>query len=479
MRVTVIGAGHVGLVTALGLAEIGHRVTAVENDVHTLERLLRGEPTIHENLIPQLLRRHLPRNVRFTSSIAEGMRAPEVVFICVGTPPLPSGAADLRGVVAAARAIAAHLRKRVLIVEKSTVPVGTCDTLRNELLKAGVDPSLFRVACNPEFLREGSAVSDFLHPDRIVLGADDEDSRAILRVLYRPLTHGDYYACSTLFPGNLQHCAPVLETSIKSAELIKHASNAALAMSISFINAIANIAEATGADIDDVAAGIGADSRIGTKFLRAGIGYGGSCFPKDVDEFRRIAERTGYCFALLSEVQRINAGQRQIFLEKVRAAVGPLCGRKLAILGLSFKAGTDDIRCSPAIAIVKRLLEEGASIAAYDPAAMENARQELLTDRIQYCSNMYQPMDGAHALLILTEWPEFSRLDLRRVRSTLASRVVADGRNLYRPQEMEAAGITYVSIGRATVSPIIPIERDDEEQVLGVAHETHASDQTL
>jgi UDPglucose 6-dehydrogenase len=244
----------------------------------------------------------------------------------------------------------------------------------------------------------------------------------------------------------------VIETSVKSAELIKHASNAFLATRISFINAIANIAEATGADIDQVAAGVGADPRIGSQFLSPGIGFGGSCFPKDVDELRRIAERNGFCFDLLAEVQRINAGQRQRFLDKLKSAIGALAGRKFAVLGLSFKGATDDVRCSPALAIVKRLLEEGALVSAYDPAAIDNARHELLSSRIEFASSSYAAISGADALLILTDWPDFACLDLHRVRKLLASPIVVDGRNLYRPDEMHGAGLHYISIGRAAVS---------------------------
>ena len=452
MRVTVIGSGYVGLVTALCFAEIGHQVVAIERDQHRLKQLQRGNATIHERFVPELLQRHLLRSVRFTNSIADGMQSPDAVFVCVGTPSARNGASDLSGVFEAIRGIALHLRKYTVIVEKSTVAVGTGEKIRAFLLKMGTDPSLFSVACNPEFLREGSAVDDFLEPDRIVLGTDDSHARDVLRELYRPLIDEGYVAAGRSFKPLHRSSKVVIETSVKSAELSKHASNAFLAMKISFINAIANIAEATGADIDQVAAGIGADRRIGSQFLSPGIGFGGSCFPKDVDELRRIAEQNGFCFDLLAEVQRINAGQRQLFLDKLKSAVGALAGRRFAVLGLSFKGATGDVRCSPALAIVKRLLDEGAAISAYDPAAIDNARLELLSSRIEFAPRSYAAISGADALLILTDWPEFARLDLQRVRRLLASPLVVDGRNLYRPDEMRSAGLHYISIGRPAVS---------------------------
>jgi UDPglucose 6-dehydrogenase len=458
MRVTVIGSGYVGLVTALCFAEIGHQVVAIESEPLKLKQLQRGNPTIHERFVPELLKRHLSRSIRFTNSIADGMQSPDAVFVCVGTASVRNGASDLSGVFEAIRGIAAHLRKYTVIVEKSTVAVGTGDKIRAFLLQMGADPSLFSVACNPEFLRESSAVNDFLEPDRIVLGTDDPIARDALRELYRPLIDGHYVAAARSF--NLLHRSSkvVIETSVKSAELIKQASNAFLATKVSFINAIADIAEATGADIDQVAAGVGADPRIGSLFLSPGLGFGGSCFPKDVDELRRTAERNGICFDLLSEVQRINAGQRQLFLDKLKSAVGTLPGRRLAVLGLSFKGGTDDVRCSPALAIVKRLLDEGAFVSAYDPAAMDNARHEMLSSRIEFASSSYAAMAGADALLILTDWPDFARLELRQVRKLLASPIVVDGRNLYRPDEMRGAGLQYISIGR----PAVPAATDAE-----------------
>ncbi len=447
MRVTVVGTGYVGLVTGLCFAEIGHQVVAVESNPLKLRQLQRGNATIHERFVPKLLKRHLLSSIRFTNSIAEGMQSPDAVFVCVGTPSIGNRASDLGGVFGAIRGIASHLRKYTVIVEKSTVAVGTGDKIRDCLLQMGADPSLFSVACNPEFLRE---VNDFLEPDRLVFGTDDSYARDVLRALYRPLIEADY-AATSLRPFHRSNKV-VIETSVKSAELIKHASNAFLATKISFINAIANIAEAAGADIDQVAAGVGADPRIGSQFLSPGIGFGGSCFPKDVDELRGIAERNGFCFDLLAEVQRINAGQRQLFLDKLKSAVGSPAGRRFAVLGLSFKGGTDDVRCSPAIAIVKRLLDEGASVSAYDPAAIDNARHELLSTRIEFATSAYAAITGADALLILNDWPEFARLELRRVRRLLASPVVVDGRNLYRPDEMQFAGLQYISIGRPAVS---------------------------
>jgi UDPglucose 6-dehydrogenase len=452
MRITVFGAGYVGLVSALCFAEIGHRVVVVENNARKLERLRRGKTTIHEQLVPELLRRHLPKNICFTASADEGMEEFDAVFICVGTPASHRGSTDLSSVTEVVRGLAPYLRQHTVLVEKSTVPVGTCDSLRSLLMEQGVSDSLFSVACNPEFLREGTAVKDFLNPDRIVIGTDDVHAREMLREIYRPLVDGEYSPTTRMKGIGTLHRPVVIETSVRSAELMKHASNAFLAMKISFINAVANIAEATGCEIDEIAAGMGADPRIGPQFLNAGIGYGGACFPKDVDEFRRISERTGLCFDLLNEVQRINSGQRQRYIDKVQSALGGLKGRRLAVLGLSFKAGTDDVRCSPAIAIVKRLVETGARVTAYDPAAIENARVALRDHAIGYAATIDDAVEGADALLILTDWPEFSCLNLVKVRRLLAKPVVIDGRNLYSPEEMRAAGLTYLSIGRADVT---------------------------
>jgi UDPglucose 6-dehydrogenase len=319
------------------------------------------------------------------------------------------------------------------------------------------------VASNPEFLREGTAVTDFLYPDRIVIGVDDELSSSVLRAIYQPLTSGSYYGQETPAPfsGYAHTQAPLIATDAKSAELIKHASNAFLAMKISFINAVANIAESVGADIEKVCAGIGSDSRIGPRFLNAGIGYGGSCFPKDVQAFQVVASQCNYDFGLLTEVMRINSEQRIRFVKKVKSALWTLRGKRLAILGLAFKGDTDDVRESPAIAIIQALLREGAGVQVYDPAAMPKAKEILPTKGVSYAKDPYEAAANCEALLILTEWQEFTNLDLRRIRLLLKQPIVIDGRNLYPTDRMTSAGLIYYSIGRAVgiPEPMSPIAR--------------------
>jgi len=336
-------------------------------------------------------------------------------------------------------------------VEKSTVPVYTNEWIRRVLHRHGVDPNCFDVVSNPEFLREGSAIQDFLHPDRIVVGAGTERSANLLRRIYEPLTGGSYYARPDALQGacSAQHPARLLVTSTQSSEIIKHASNAFLALKISFINAVANLAEAVDADIEDIAAGIGMDSRIGPKFLKAGLGYGGSCFPKDVAAFHWVAQQRGVDFQLLQEIRKINDTQKDIFFNKVLTALWTLRGKRLAALGLAFKSDTDDIRDSPAIEVIKKLLEAGATVSAYDPAAMERAKAVLLpSDKLSYASDLYQAAQDADAVLILTDWQEFATIDLTRLNQAARFPIVIDGRNLYKPQVMLDHGFTYVSMGR-------------------------------
>jgi UDPglucose 6-dehydrogenase len=455
MRIAVIGSGYVGLVSAVCFAEIGHEVISVDNDSAKIAALERGEVPIHERYLPELLQRHLGGRLRFSSSIAQAVQESQAIFITVGTPQSETGEADLSYVEAVAYEIASAIKSPKLVIEKSTVPVSTCESLRKTLLLNGAPSGLFSVASNPEFLREGTAVTDFLYPDRIVVGADDEFSASLLKAIYQPLTSGDYYSEPHAIPhsGHSHAKAPLILTTAKSAELIKHASNAFLAMKISFINAVANISEAVGADIQQVCAGIGSDSRIGPKFLNAGIGYGGSCFPKDVRAFHAVATQCGYDFGLLGEVTRINDEQRRRFVKSVRAALWTLRGKKLAVLGLAFKDGTDDIRESPAIGIIDALLKEGAYVRAYDPAAVSNAKKVLSSDRVSYAKDSYDAASGSDALLILTEWKEFASLDLPRLKKLLKYPIVIDGRNLYDPSVMASAGIIYHSIGRATGVP--------------------------
>jgi len=338
-----------------------------------------------------------------------------------------------------------------VIVEKSTVPVYTNEWISRVMHRHGVDPRNFDVVSNPEFLREGTAILDFLHPDRIVIGANNDRAAEVLRRIYEPLTGGSYFAQSDALPGMLspENPAKLLVTSAQSAEIIKHASNAFLALKISFINAVANLAESVDADIEDIAAGMGLDSRIGPKFLRAGLGYGGSCFPKDVAAFYWVAQQQGVDFQLLEEVRKINATQQQVFFNKVRSALWTLRGKKLAALGLAFKGDTDDIRDSPAIDVIQKLIAAGASITAYDPAAMERSQSVLPpSENMRYAASAYEAAEGADAVLILTDWKEFANLDLRQLNQALRFPIVIDGRNLYQPAMMQEHGFTYVSVGR-------------------------------
>src|SRR6266852_2589781 len=456
MQIAVIGYGYVGLVAGACFADLGHDVIVVDNDQKKLAALNRGEVPIHENFLPELLQRHRGNKLRFSDDLKAAVGASAAIFVAVGTPPTEQGEADLSYVESVARGIASAINDYKIIVEKSTVPVYTSDWVRRIILRNGVAGE-FDVASNPEFLREGTAVTDFLYPDRIVIGADTERCAAVLREIYAPLADGSYYKRADAIPGpdRVQIPPPLIVTSAKSAELIKHASNAYLAMKISFINAVASICESVGANVQQVCQGIGSDTRIGPRFLNPGIGYGGSCFPKDLLAFRAVARECGYEFRLLDEVMRINEDQRQRFLRKVRTALWTLRGKRLGVLGLAFKGGTDDIRESPAILLVQALLQEGCQIAAYDPAAMERAR-EVLNSKTEFVNNAYEAANDADALLLLTEWEEFAALDLKRLHGQMKYPIVIDGRNLYDPETMSAAGFTYYSVGR---QPAIPESR--------------------
>jgi UDPglucose 6-dehydrogenase len=453
MRIAVIGSGYVGLVAGACFADLGHDVIVVDNDQKKLAALNRGEVPIHENFLPELLQRHHGKRLRFSDDLSAAVEASAAIFVAVGTPPTEQGEADLSYVESVARAIAGAINDYKIIVEKSTVPVYTSDWVRKIILRNGVAGE-FDVASNPEFLREGTAVTDFLYPDRIVVGADTERCASVLREIYKPLTDGSYYKNADAIPGpdRVKIPPPLIVTSAKSAELIKHASNAYLAMKISFINAVASICESVGANVQQVCQGIGTDPRIGPRFLNPGIGYGGSCFPKDLMAFRSVARECGYDFRLLEEVMRINEEQRSRFIRKVRSALWTLRGKKLGVLGLAFKGGTDDVRESPAILLIQSLLQEGCQISAYDPAAHERAR-EVLNSSVRLAESAYDAAKGADALLILTEWEEFAALDLKRLHSELKYPIVIDGRNLYDPEVMAANGFTYYSVGRSASSP--------------------------
>jgi UDPglucose 6-dehydrogenase len=456
IQIAVVGSGYVGLVAAVCFAEIGHDVICVDNDERKVAALESGDTLIHEEHLPELLERYGNTKIRFTTDLAEATRECEAIFIAVGTPQSETGDADLSYVEAVACEIARSLTSYKVIVEKSTVPVYTNEWIRRAIERNGVARGLFDVVSNPEFLREGTAVEDFLHPDRIVVGADSEAAATLLAAIYAPLTSGAYYQRPDAIPGacTTAQPPPLLNTSTKSAEIIKHASNAFLALKISFINAVSNLCEVTDANIEQVARGIGLDSRIGPRFLRPGIGYGGSCFPKDVAAFRSVADQLGIDFSLLSEVEKINIQQKKRFLSKVRSALWTLRGKRLGVLGLAFKGETDDIRESPAIDLVEMLLGEGCSIKAYDPAAMKRAQQELApSPHLHYAEDAYAAAADADALLILTDWAEFSKLDLERLYTLMRYPIVVDGRNLFEPRVMQDLGFTYISIGRPAVYP--------------------------
>ena len=456
VQIAVVGSGYVGLVAAVCFAEMGHNVICVDNDESKVAALRGGDTLIHENHLPELLERYRNQRVQFTTDLAEATRACDAIFIAVGTPQSETGDADLSYVEAVASEIARSINGYKVIVEKSTVPVYTNEWIRRVIERNGVRREDFDVVSNPEFLREGTAVEDFLHPDRIVVGADSERASALLSAVYAPLTSGEYYELKSVIPGccSAQEPPPLLLTSTKSAEIIKHASNAFLALKISFINAVSNLCEAADANVEQVARGIGLDSRIGPKFLRPGIGYGGSCFPKDVAAFRSVAEQMGVDFNLLSEVEKINVNQKKRFLSKVRSALWTLRGKRLAVLGLAFKGETDDIRESPAIDLVQMLLAEGSSVVAFDPAAMKRAEQEIpASAQMRYAASAEEAATDADALLILTDWAEFAKLDLAKLHDTLRYPIVIDGRNLYDPQQMVAHGFTYLSIGRPAATP--------------------------
>jgi UDPglucose 6-dehydrogenase len=398
-----------------------------------------------------LLAKHRDHGVEFTADLASAVERSEAIFIAVGTPQGETGAADMSYVEAVVSEISRHMNSYKVIVEKSTVPVYTNEWVSRVLHRHGVDPASFDVVSNPEFLREGTAVLDFLHPDRIVIGTNTDRAAAVLRRIYEPLTSGSYYDQPDALPGtcSASNPAPILVTSAQSAEIIKHAANAFLALKISFINAVANLAEAVDADIEDIAKGMGMDTRIGPRFLRAGLGYGGSCFPKDVAAFQWVAQQKGVNFKLLQEIRTINEAQRDIFFNKVLSALWTLRGKRLAALGLSFKGETDDIRDSPAIEVIKRLLDAGVIIKAYDPAAMERAKEVLRPSiKMQYAANLYEAAADADAVLILTDWREFGEIDLVRLHRVVRFPIVIDGRNLYKPQVMQDQGFTYVSVGR-------------------------------
>jgi UDPglucose 6-dehydrogenase len=427
----------------------------VDNDEAKVKTLQDGGIPIHEEYLPELLSRHRTNLVEFTTDLRSATQGAEAIFIAVGTPQSKTGSADLSFVDAVASEIARNIDSYKIIVEKSTVPVYTNEWIRRVIERNGVPRDLFDVTSNPEFLREGTAVVDFLHADRIVVGAETDRAAELLQRIYAPLSSGEYYRSEQAVPGPRRESdpPPVLLTSTKAAEIIKHASNAFLATKISFINVVANICEAAGADVEEVARGIGMDTRIGPKFLRAGVGYGGSCFPKDVAAFRYVAEQMGVDFCLLKEVEKINEEQKRRFFHKVRSALWTFRGKKIGVLGLAFKGGTDDIRESPALDIVQQLIHEGSIVTAYDPAAEARAKEVIPPGpQMRYVDDPYLAAQDADALLILNDWQEFAELDLKKLHYTLRYPIIIDGRNLYDPTPMLEQGFTYLSVGRPGLS---------------------------
>jgi len=436
MDLSIIGSGYVGLVTGACFADVGHNVTCVDNDERKIEVLRAGRVPIYEPGLEELIHRNVAAHrLRFSGSIKEGVDNSQIVFIAVPTPPQSDGSVDLSFIEKVAREIAGVLTDYRVIVDKSTVPVKTGEKVAESIKRYNRHGAKFDVVSNPEFLREGCAVHDLMHPDRIVIGAQSEHAADLMKKVYEPFM------------------APILVTDINSAELIKHAANSFLALKISYINAVSAICEASGADIEKVADGIGMDQRIGRNFLNAGIGYGGSCFPKDIAAFITISEKLGVPFSLLKEVQNINAAQKERFLKSIRDTLWVLREKKIAVWGLTFKPDTDDIRSSVAIDLVADTLREGAQVSVYDPKGMERAREISEIKSARFCESALDAVDGAEALVIATEWEEFANVDLAVVKEKMTTPIVFDGRNLFDPSTMARVGFRYHSIGRTPVTP--------------------------
>ena len=432
MNVGVIGAGYVGLCTAAVLAELGNDVIAADADKGKIDGLNKGIMPIYEPGLKELVERNVKeKRLAFTHDNKQVIAHGDIIFICVGTPPKENWEVELKYVEAVALEIAQSMKGYKVIVHKSTVPVETGEKVK-EIIRRNINKGAdFDVVSNPEFLREGSAIKDTLEPDRIVIGAESEKAIEAMKRLYGPIK------------------APLIVTDIKSAEMIKHASNAFLATKISFINSVARICELSGADVEKVAEGMGYDKRIGKAFLSAGIGFGGSCFPKDSQAFIKIAEKYGYDYQLLKATNEINGEQKKDFVDKIKKAVGNANGKTIGVLGLSFKPNTDDMRFAPSVYIINELQKLGAEIKAYDPVAMEKAKD--IFKNVEFCNDAYEASKGADALLILTEWNEFKELDFKKIKSLLKAPIVIDGRNIYSLDEMQKYGFTYVSIGRKPI----------------------------
>jgi UDPglucose 6-dehydrogenase len=436
MDISIIGSGYVGLVTGACFADVGHHVICVDNDAEKVKQLKAGEIPIYEPGLEEIIHRNVSaRRLHFTGNIQEAVERSQIIFIAVPTPPLPDGDVDLSFVEKVAREIADVLTDYRVIVDKSTVPVKTGEKVAESIKRYNRHGAKFDVVSNPEFLREGCAVADLMHPDRIVIGAQSEQAIDLMKKVYEPFM------------------APILVTDISSAELIKHCANSFLALKISYINAVSAICEASGADVEKVADGIGMDHRIGRDFLNAGVGYGGSCFPKDIAAFIAISEQLGTPFALLKEVQRINEGQKARFLKTIRETLWVLREKRIAVWGLTFKPDTDDVRSSVAIELVEQLLREGAQVVAYDPKGMHKARGIKAIADAEFASSALEAVTDAEALIIATDWNEFANVDLTVLKEKMRTPIVFDGRNLLDPKTMRQFGFHYYSIGRAPVRP--------------------------
>ena len=437
MDLCIIGSGYVGLVSGACFAEVGHHVVCVDNDQRKVDALQAGKIPIYEPGLEEIVHRNVAaRRMRFTNSIEDGVDHSQVVFIAVPTPPQPDGSVDLSFIEKVAREIARVLKKDEyrVVVDKSTVPVKTGEKVAETIKRynSGAD---FDVISNPEFLREGCAVDDLMRPDRIVIGGNSDRALALMKKIYEPFN------------------APILVTDINSAELIKHAANSFLALKISYINAVSAICEASGADVEKVAAGIGMDKRIGRQFLNVSLGYGGSCFPKDIAAFIAISDQLGVPFTLLKEVQRINTEQKARFLKQIRDSLWVLREKRIAIWGLTFKPDTDDVRCSVPIEVVNDLIKEGATVVAYDPKGMEKAAELNLIPGAKLVNSAMEAVEGAEALILATEWKEFASIDMEEVKRRMHTPLVFDGRNFFDPATMAGFGFTYRAIGRPVLPP--------------------------
>lgn len=429
-KICVIGTGYVGLVSGTCFADMGHSVICVDNNEEKIKKLNSGISPIYEpGLEAMILKNKKAKRLSFTTDIGEAVENSDVIFIAVHTPTKENGETDLQYVEQVSKDVARFIKKYKIIVSKSTMPVRTGKKIKETMKKFAPKGVSFDVASNPEFLREGTAINDFIFPDRIVIGIETNKAKSIMEKIYAPLN------------------SKIIFTDIESAEVIKHACNAFLATKISFINAIANICEINGADVEEVALAMGLDKRIGPDFLKAGIGFGGSCFPKDVSAFINVADKSGYDFSLLREVKKINKKQRELFLNKILDKIPKIRGKNIAVFGLSFKADTDDMRESPSIDIVNGLVDAGAKVKAYDPKAMERAR-EIFGDKIIYANTAEDAIKGSDALVIITDWKEFKEMKPEKIKKLMKSKVIFDGRNIFEPKKMKDLGFNYYSIGR-------------------------------